>query len=428
MFSHAYANWVCTPSRGKLMTGQWGFRSLTLPNFPETQDLYYIPQQNTTTIASSLRDAGYDTYIVGKWHLAGRDNTYENITHSTPNPLGVTTYQAGFNASDLTSKNKYYEGELISHRAGQSSYTRETDKYKSAFMPDILNAKVVEYLKEKTQSKQAFFLYYAMNLPHGRYITPPNKTKPPEHLTSLQKEKYKFQQMISYMDTLIGNVINELERSGLAENTIVIYAGDNSTSPTPRITSRYRDANGRVQDIIGGKGSLLTEALRVPFIVWSPLFANNARQQTAMIDFTDVFASILDFTNVSAPKNHPLDGISFAPLLRGESYRKREEVFMGFYGHRSMFISVFDKTWRLYGHGAFYNVAKDPNEETPLANLSPKEKAAYDRLHKRLQQIKQDASTTDGGKSATTFEALPQETIKNKFAKAKRAPRYLPSE
>ena len=426
MFSHAYANQVCHPSRGKLMTGQWGFRSLTFPHFPETQDFYYVPQQNTTTIASTLRDAGYDTYIVGKWHLAGSNNIYENITHSTPNPLGVTTYQAGFDASDITTRDKYYAGELVSHRAGQDSYTRETEKYKDAFLPDILNAKVVEYLKEKAQSKQAFFLYYAMNLPHRNYLTPPNKPKPPSHLGKMQRQKHKFQQMISYMDMLIGNVVNELQQSGLAENTIIIYAGDNSTSAHPPITSRYRTANGKVQEISGGKMSALTEAHKVPFIVWSPMFANNAREQTAMIDFTDLFPSVLDFANVPAPQNHRLDGISFAPLLRGESYRKREEVFMEFFPQSSPFRFVFDKNWKLYGHGAFYNIANDPNEDSPLTNLSPKEQMAYDRLNKRLQQIKQDASTTDAGKNATEFETLPQEQIAGRHAERTSFPRYRP--
>jgi arylsulfatase A len=219
----------------------------------------------------------------------------------------------------------------------------------------------------KRNKDRPFLLYYPMLLTHGPHTTTPlNKDQPPEGKPAL------YAGNVTYMDHLVGKLVDAVDELGLADNTLIVFTGDNgSASPGTLGGEPYPKGKGREADW----------GAHVPFIVRAPFLTEGGRVSRDLVDFTDLYPSFLELAGVKAPDGQRLDGKSFVPSLRGsdDPFDKRSWI----YSQIGDFRMIRDWTHIVDSKGAFHNLLSDPRQERPV---NPLDKIAPGR-RKRLQMI-----------------------------------------
>ncbi|MEP4147840.1 MAG: sulfatase-like hydrolase/transferase [Halioglobus sp.] len=364
-FEYAHAQPLCTPSRVKIMTGQYNFRNY--------HHFGYL-DPNQATFAHVLKEAGYSTVVAGKWQLY--DNRFQDIQGSMPSDAGFDEYllwqltneQAG---SRFWAPLLNHNGKLIQHGP-------------TAYGPDIFNNYVLDYIGE--QQSQPFFIYYPMVLAHDPWVTTPDMQ---DHSANDQD---KFAAMMAYMDKLVGNIRSKIEQEGLADRTVILFIGDNGTARD--IVSLQRGTTVR-----GGKGKTIDAGTRVPFIAWGPGSLLSGLESNALVNFNDVLPTLADLASIELPESYPGDGVSLLPILTGQQRTlQRDNIFIHYEprwptGKPARY--AFDRRWKLYEGGGFYDVKTDPLEKNKLdiKGLAGEGAAAYSQLYSRLQLMPGDLTS-----------------------------------
>jgi len=164
-----------------------------------------------------------------------------------------------------------------------------------------------------------------------------------------------YGEMVENMDRQVGKLVAALERLGLREKTLILFAGDNGTPK--KVTSRMGE-----RSIRGGKGTLTDAGTRVPLIASWPGTAPAGAVRDDLIDFTDFLPTLAALAGAGLPRNVAIDGRSFAPQLRGEAGNPREWVYTQWQGKRW----VRNGSWKLYGNGKLFHMERDPEEKSPI--------------------------------------------------------------
>ena len=287
-FDAAYsASAVCAPARAALLTGRSPHRTGVVSLEMQKRASLTRIHRDETTIADALAAGGYVTGLIGKWHT-GSGVDYHPLRR------GFAEFE-GFFGSDPVGYNKYpfdVQGRLV----------EVTDKY----LTDDLSTRAVEFVRRHRD--RPFFLHLAHYAPHRPLEAPPAAVAAYE-AKGYPRYQATIYAMIEIMDRGIGELLDELQRLGLRENTIVLFTSDNGPDPIPgaRFNAGLR----------GMKYEVLEGGIRVPLAVsWPGVFAPGSRQ--AVVHFTDFFPTLLELAGVARPaKGRPLDGVSFVPVLRG---------------------------------------------------------------------------------------------------------------
>lgn len=336
---------LCTPTRVQLMTGLSNRRNYTRFG-------HLDPTQKT--FANHLRDAGYATCVVGKWQLG---NGFEG-----PALFGFDEYCLW----QLTRKPGRYRA------PGLEIDGREVDFPDDTYGPDVMNDHALDFIGRCKD--RPFLLYYPLTLVH----TPLEPTPDSPDGIGGRRGPDTFAEMVAYADTLVGTVVEALDRHGLRENTLLMVLGDNGTA-------RGTVTHFQGRDVVGGKGRTTVRGTLVPAIVNWPGTVPAGGVCRDLVDSTDVMPTILEAAGVEIAADAPLDGRSFLPQVRGEPGRSREWIY-AWYGPdggatpRAEF--AFDTAFKLYADGRFYDIAADEDEQRPLAreSLAPPAAAALDKL------------------------------------------------
>jgi len=371
-FTHAYSTPLCSPSRLKLMTGRYNSR-----NYTE----WGVLPPGEITFANLLRDAGYATFLAGKWQLSGFPQAWAPEKDCCEG-LGQTPEEAGFDdylVWHYHEKGERYADPLLWGPGGEGA------TYEDDYGPDLF----VDFLLDRIGSQvlgdpdQPFLAYHAMALVHAPFVPTPGS--PDWQGNRKARAPAYFADMVSYADRLIGRMLDGLQELGVLDDTLILLTADNGT---PRqITSTMKD--GVV--VPGGKGTTLDSGVRVPFVVSWPTGIEGARVSNALIDLSDFLPSMADAAGVALPESRALDGRSFLPVLRGEVDSAREWIFTDF---RPRFLSVpevtfaHDRRYKLYDDGRFFDYENDVNEESPLdpGDLTAEAAAARDKLHAAIAE------------------------------------------
>jgi arylsulfatase A len=364
-FTQCYSSPLCSPSRLAIMTGQHNFR-----NYEYFE--YLRPSQKT--FGNLMKDAGYVTAIAGKWQLNG-------IRWKYPNALDPTTVNHfGFDDYCMWQLTRGRQaGERYANPALETNGGKMMEGLQNAYGPDVL-ADFVNNFIEKNKDKP-FFVYYPMVLTHDPFVTTPDS---PDWSTT--DDRYKennsyFADMVTYMDKMVGKLVDKLKKEGLLENTVLIFTGDNGTSVN--ITSRT--VNG---DVKGGKGYTINTGNHVPLLVVWPSTIKKPQVHDGLISFPDFLPTLADIAGIDDCAYNP-DGKSFMPVLKGKNDPIQSEIFIHYTPEWGNFPSNrwgFNSTYKLYQSGEFYNTEKDPLEQNKLTNLTAEEKAIYDRFDKILKE------------------------------------------
>jgi arylsulfatase A-like enzyme len=373
-FSNAYANCpVCSPTRAALLTGRYQ-EMVGVPGVIRTHPRnswgHLIPDARLLPV--QLHPAGYTSAIVGKWHLGLQP---PNI----PTERGFDVFH-GF-LGDMM--DDYY-----THRRHGHNYMRKGTETidPKGHATDLFTQWACDWLCERKPG-QPFFLYLAYNAPH----TPIQPPKPwldrvRKRQPKMSPRRAKLAALIEHMDNGIGKVLTTLEETGLAENTLVIFASDNGGQLG--VGAR----NGPLRD---GKGSVYEGGVRVPMIArWPGRIAPGTTTDRIALSM-DIFPTVCQAAGAAI--EHEIDGVSFLPALLGKDRPQLDrDLFFGrreggkFKGGRIEAIRRGD--WKLLRPmpGAdleLYNLAEDPREQHDLADEKPEKfKELADALQAQLDR------------------------------------------
>ena len=361
----------CQPTRAALMSGQYAPRTgvYTVGNTArfDWQTRPLKPVDNVTElplekaiIAQTLKKAGYVTGMFGKWHLGEKGEHHPG--------------KRGFDEA-IVSMGKHFEFKT----------DPKTEYAKGTYLADFLTDQAVDFIGR--HKAEPFFLY----LPHYG-VHSPHHAKP--ELIAKFKDKPgvgghnnpTYAAMIASVDESVGRVMAELEKQGLADNTVLIFSSDNGG-----VGGYARDgiSGGDITDnapLRSGKGSLYEGGTRVPFIVrWPGVTKAGTVTDTPTIH-VDLYPTLMEIASATAPENQPLDGESLVPLFRdSKAALKREAIFQHFPGY----LGAGQNTWRTTPVGLIqvgpwklmeyfedhrlelYNLHEDVGETKNLASEQP---------------------------------------------------------
>ncbi|MDZ7722257.1 MAG: sulfatase-like hydrolase/transferase [candidate division KSB1 bacterium] len=229
------------------------------------------------------------------------------------------------------------------------------EKLQGEFGPDVFTDYITDFITR--HQSDPFFVYYPMALTHNPFVPTPQQNPTDTEKNSDDPSHFKY--FVEYTDSLVGRIVETLDRLNLRENTLIVFTGDNGTKNT--VTSRMPD-----KSIRGDKGNPTVYGTHVPLVInWHNVIAPNQVNEN-LIDFTDFFVTFAEAAGIEPPADLPLDGLSFLPQLLGKPCETREWVFCHYEPRWSRWKParfVHNKTWKLYGDGRIFNIKNDPLEE-----------------------------------------------------------------
>ncbi|EGF28229.1 arylsulfatase A [Rhodopirellula baltica WH47] len=288
-FSQAYSgSCVCAPARAALLTGRYPHRTgvvtLNMNKYPEMTRL----RRDETMIADVLKDAGYATGLVGKWHTGRGDGFH-------PLDRGFDVFEGFFGSDDVG----YFRYPF--------SEQRQISDVDESYLTDDLNRRAIEFVRR--HHEHPFFLHLAHYAPH-RPLEAPSEVIARYRDQGFDESTATIYAMIEVMDRGIGELLSEIDDLGLSEDTIVLFASDNG--PDPLTGERFN------RELRGTKYQVNEGGIRVPlFVRWSKRLAPGQRDQ--MVTFVDLMPTILDLCRVDVSMLNRLDGESFVPVLKNAS-------------------------------------------------------------------------------------------------------------
>ena len=360
-FENAHSQPICTPSRVQLMTGR--YNNLNYLKFG-------LLDPAATTFANELRGAGYATCIAGKWQLGGG--------FDGPRRFGFDHYCLW----QLTRRPSRYPN------PGLEIDGREVDFKEGQFGPDLVSDYINEFIADHRE--QPFLVYYPMIAPHWPFVpTPDHPDWDPAMWRDAKGEPggYKddkyWDAMVRYTDKMVGKVVDQIDRLGLGDQTLILWTGDNGTYQS--VTSRWRE-----MDYIGGKGNTADNGTHVGFIARWPSVIEPGSVSDSLVDFSDVYPTILDAASVKKAKGRKLSGKSLVPLFKGQA-RNKSYIYCWYErdGVREKASEhVRTDRYKLYADGRFYDTREDLYEKNDLAaqELSQDVAAVRAMLMKALEK------------------------------------------
>ncbi|MGF1758253.1 sulfatase [Photobacterium sagamiensis] len=410
-FTNAYASCpVCSPTRASIISGksparlgvtQWlgGYSEGKLAHVP------YVDHLSTehTSIASVLRDNGYSTWHVGKWHLSKHDETR---SETYPDKHGFDVNIAGcdwghpfngyFAPYGIETLEEGEEGEYLTDRITDEAINLiQADQEKPWFMhlshyavhtPIECHPHLVEKYKAKAASlgldkKDPFVKGESFSCAH---------LKDDHVLRRIIQSDPVYAAMMENLDWNVGRVLDALEATGQADNTIVVFYSDNGGLAT---SEGSPTCNAPLAE---GKGWMYEGGTREPLLVRWPAVIKPNTLCSEPVSSMDFFPLFLEAAQLPLMPEHHEDGVSFMPLLKGDASFKRGPLFWH-YPHYSNQggtpgCSVREGQWKLIkffedDHLELYNLDEDVSEECNLVDLHPE---VADRLHQQLQAWQHD--------------------------------------
>lgn len=396
-FNNFCAMSVCSPSRIAIMTGQNAARHRTTnwinpdqdnagPQGPPDWNWQGLKPGNVT-LPGLLRTAGYRTIHVGKGHFGPRASA-----GADPANLGFDVNVGGAASGHPGS---YYGAKRYGHgTARAASAVPHLEKYHGTdtFLTEALTLEANARLSETFKAGQPFFLYLAHYAVHAPFESDPRFAA---HYANSGKSRdaQAFATLIEGMDKSLGDVLDHLDQLGVAENTLVVFLGDNGSDAPLGGPHEVACA----APLRGKKGAHYEGGMRVPFIAaWARVNADNPHQkrlpiapgaiQPQQAAVQDLFPTLLGVANARVPTSHVVDGLKLDTLLAGRPDPARAESFLMHYPHAphrsDYWTSYRDGDWKVIYHyfpsaasdGSHYqlfNLRDDPFEQHNLAQTQP---------------------------------------------------------
>ena len=415
--AHSAAS-VCTPSRYGLLTGTCPART-DISNFTAGRGPVIAPDE--VTIADLLKDQGYATHMIGKWHLGfeGGKSAFDFSKPLTGGPVdcGFDTYY-GVNKAPGSPPYFYIRGrEPIAKPDGSIDGNEEKGKdrrkvyrkgeaapgFKPEEVTEMLCREAVRIIREHgdSEKEQPFFLYYALTSPHSPWL--------PADKFEGRSEAGMYGDFIVQLDDEVGRVVKALEESGMEKDTLVIFSSDNGPMWRDEDKEKFgHHASGVFRE---HKASPYEGGHRVPFIATWPGKIAPGTLSDSTVNFTDFFATLAEMFDRDLQEEYPgmaRDSFSFYPaLLEPEKRIPRPPMIVGNYSLRmDDWKLVARKMGKKGGIPAvtdvrMFDLAEDLSEQTDLASARPERlQVMYDYYREFLEsrELETEASAKPAGK------------------------------
>jgi arylsulfatase A-like enzyme len=368
---------MCTPSRAALMTGRYphryGLQTLVIPSagmYGLATDERLLPQ--------ALKQAGYSTAIVGKWHLGHADRKYwprqRGFDHHYGPLLGEIDY---FTHSAHGTRDWFRDDRPVTEKG---------------YVTRLLGDEAVRQI-EQSDGKRPFFLYLAFTAPHSPYQVPEEALAQYEAIADPARRSYAA--MITAMDTEIGRVMAALEKRKLRDNTFIVFQSDNGGPHSAKFTGEVDMSKSTIppdnSPFREGKATLYEGGTRVVAVANWPGRIPPRSVVDQPIHIVDMFPTLAAVAGATAGEEKPLDGMDMWPTISQGRPSPRTEVVYDIEPFRA---ALRKGNWKLIWRATLpsqvelYDVVRDPSEKTNLAEQNPQVVA---ELKGRIEVLARDA-------------------------------------
>ncbi|WP_276165993.1 sulfatase family protein [Zobellia alginiliquefaciens] len=440
---------VCTPSRYSLLTGRYSWRT-DLKKGVLRADGPCLIEEGRTTIGSLLQKNGYNTAMVGKWHLQmefegslGKNRDWSKPFTQGPIEKGFD-YFYGIPASmnygiltylendsvleaptlwtkkklDVTPRTYRMTSPYDTIREGKGNWVEVAPGFNDEYVLEHFADKAVAYINENANKKKPFFLYLPLNSPHLPHSTHPDFQG--------RSDAGNYGAFVEETDYRVGQVLNALKENGIEENTLVIFSSDNGAE-TNYVYQRDTFGHYSSLNFKGGKRDIYEGGHRVPYLMRWPKMIKPGSKTDVTVCQTDYLATIADIVNQPLRDDEAEDSFSLLPILKDEN---ADTITHGPVIHHSVqgFFAIRDGDWKLNfvrGSGGslrpiliepksgepkfeLYNLANDPSETTNLFLEKPE---IVEQLTQKFAKIIKNGRSTPGAQQDYIDENWPEDTM-----------------
>lgn len=373
---------VCTPSRYGLLTGRYAWRThlqTFVYNIPTSEPLI---DKDLPTVASLLKNEGYNTACIGKWHMGFKWQLHENYTKKkdhkgkgweidysksaiTPTSNGFDYYFGILASLDMPPYLFVENDKAIALPTVSKGFKRQGPATKD-FIPQLclpkFAEKSVEYIDKVAKEEKPFFLYVPLTSPHTP-ITPNEQWLGKSEIGT-------YGDFVMETDWVVGQILEAVKRNGISENTLVLFSTDNGCSPAaqiPTLEAKGHYPNGNLR---GHKADIYEGGHRVPTIAVWPKVIKAGSTSNRLTTLADFYATCADITNAKENPKAGVDSISFLPALKGEKSERTPIIMHSIQGA----FAIRKGDWKLClcsgsGGWSLPKIAKKGSQKRQLFNL-----------------------------------------------------------
>lgn len=412
---------VCTPTRYGIMTGRYAWRtSLVSGVLGGVSPPLIAPER--LTVATMLKERGYRTACLGKWHLGFDWAKWEDPEQRAKHPgwkfdfskpiehgpvtAGFDSY-FGISASLDMAPFAWIENDRVTALpTAVKEWVRKgpaAPEFEAVDVLPTLTRKAVEMIGRGAKSEKPFFIYLPLASPHTPIVPSPEWQG--------KSGLGGYGDFVMQTDFCVGEVLAALEKNGLVENTLVIFTSDNGCSPEAKFEELVKLGHFPSADMRGMKSDIWEGGHRVPFLVRWPAKVKPGSQSDALVCLTDLMATAAEITGAELPATAAEDSFSFLPDLLGSGKGARASLI-----HHSINgqFAIREGNWKLAfcpGSGGWsvpadvearnqglptvqlYDLAADAGEKENLQAARPE---VVERLTHAMQAIASNGRSTPG--------------------------------
>lgn len=378
---------LCSPSRAALLTGRTPYRTGIQSWIPQNTDAYLSEKE--ITIATALKQNGYQTAIVGKWHLNGgldRDDQAQPAEHGFDHAYVLHAFPLPHQENPT---NFYANGKPIGEVKG--------------FTAEIVVNESKRWLENRDRDAP-FFLYMPFIEPHATIHSPdkyleqyarytsgkpiPVENGQPGYPKGVEaRGPGEYYANITHLDNQVGRLLEHLEETGLAKNTMVLFLSDNGP-----VTTNWRawwevNLYGDTGGYRGRKADLYEGGIRVPGIIKYEKLIRPGTVSNQPVNGYDIFPTLLSVLGIPLPTDRAIDGTDISPVFQGHALKRDRPLFWAFPAAENAPNYVVQRgEWKLLANSsqqpiALFNLEKDRFE---LNNLVTQEQGIVDDLHREM--------------------------------------------
>ncbi len=354
-----YAYPACSPARAAMLTGRFpGRYGISGPVRPRDEGLPLTER----LLVADFRDAGYETALIGKWHL----------NHSTDMKFNPTRRGFDHFYGFLEASVDYYQH--TSNRGHVDWQRNGTTVNEQGYATDLLTREAINRINQHARSEsrqhsrdprssdavlaelgegqKPLFMVVAYNAPHSPFQAPANRVA--KYRGQLDEQNATYAAMVESLDHGIGQILAAIQSQGMRDDTIVVFASDNGAARM-----------GSNAPFRGQKRQVYEGGIRVPCIVRAPGITESGTKSQQLMAIHDLLPTLAGATDVSLQGTKPLDGIDLWSSIIGKATTPRTLVIA------EEDFAIFRGDWKLIqsagGELELYNVVRDPSERTDLA-------------------------------------------------------------
>jgi arylsulfatase A-like enzyme len=420
---------LCSPTRYGILTGRYNWRSPLKQGVLGGYSRRLI-EPGRLTVAALLKQNGYQTAAIGKWHLGmdwplkaggvatGYDDAwkvdYTRPIANGPNTVGFD-YYFGISASLDMPPYVFIENDRVQGvPTVEKTWIRKGPAHKDFEAIDVLptlTKKAVETIGRQ-QPGRPFFLYLALTAPHTP-IVPVREWQKKSGLNP-------YADFVMQVDATVGQVLDALDRKGLAENTLVIFTSDNGCAPAANFPLLAEHGHFPSYRFRGHKADIYDGGHHLPFLARWPKKIKPGSTSNQLVCHTELMATCADILEIQLPDSAGEDSISFLPALVADVKRPRREVIVHHSGNGS--FAIREGYWKLElcpgsGGWSYPRPNRDDTSKLPLAqlydmradigekqNVQAEHPEIVARLTRLLEQYVADGRSTPGAPQKNTGE------------------------